>query len=503
MCAMVDTAEKTSLAFESIDKSFPGVQALRDISFSVGEGSARALIGENGAGKSTLLKILSGVYTPDSGTIRFHGEPRFFHTTLDAIKTGIAVIYQELHLVPEMSVAENLLLGHLPGRFGIVNKKRLREIALRELRSLGEDMSPSVKVGSLPIAQRQMIEIAKALMRDAQVIAFDEPTSSLTDREVQNLFSVITDLKKRGRIIIYVSHRLNEIFEICDSVTVFRDGKIVETCEDITGVDHDYLVNRMVGRPITDIYNYTPRTHGTPALEVEGLMGPGLAEPANLTVARGEILGIFGLVGAGRTELLKLIYGAERSQSGTVKMYGKEVAIKRTKDAIKSGLVFSPEDRKQEGIIPLGSVCENINLSVRRTKSGFGIIHEKWERENAGKYVKKLNIKTPSLNQVLGNLSGGNQQKVILARWLSEQIRVMLLDEPTRGIDVGAKSEIYTIITQLASEGIGIVVVSSELLEILGISDRIIVMRQGRLMSSVNRKEATEEKIIKLALPVV
>ena len=500
---MVYTAKKASIAFENIGKSFPGVHALKDISFSVREGSVRALIGENGAGKSTLLKILSGVYTQDSGTVRVHGRPMFFHNTLDAIRTGIAVIYQELHLVPEMSVAENLLLGHLPARFGIVNRKKLHETALGELRSLGEDISPSAKVGSLSIAQRQMMEIAKALMREAQVIAFDEPTSSLTDREVHKLFSVIKDLKKRGRIIIYVSHRLNEIFEICDSVTVFRDGKVVETCEDISEVDHDYLVNRMVGRSIADIYNYSPRPHGAPALEVDGLMGPGLAEPVNLSVGSGEILGIFGLVGAGRTEFLKLIYGANKPRSGKVAIHGKEIAIKSTGDAIRNGLVFSPEDRKQEGIIPLGSVCENINLSVRRTKSGFGIINKKWERKNAWKFIRKLNIKTPSLNQVLKNLSGGNQQKVILARWLSENIKVMLLDEPTRGIDVGVKSEIYAIISQLASEGIGIIVVSSELSEILGISDRIIVMRQGRLMSSLNREEATEEKIIKLALPVV
>ena len=491
------------LEFDSIHKSFPGVQALKNVSFNVDEGSVHALIGENGAGKSTLLKILSGVYKPDSGTVRFNGKSESFQNTFDAIKAGIAVIYQELHLVPEMNVAENLLIGNLPNRFGLINKKELREIVLRELSFLGEDINPTAKVGSLPIAQRQMIEVAKALMRDAKVIAFDEPTSSLADREVKKLFSIIQGLKNRGRVIIYVSHRLNEIFEICDSVTVFRDGKVIETCDNISMVNHDYLVSRMVGRSISDIYNYSTRPFGDTALEINGLMGRGLSEPANLTISRGEIAGIFGLVGAGRTELLKLIYGAEKKQSGTVKIHGKKARINSTSSAINNGLVFMPEDRKKEGIIPLGSVSENINISVRRILSRFGIINNKWESNNAEKLVKKLDIKTPSIYQIVKNLSGGNQQKVILARWLSGKVKVMLLDEPTRGIDVGAKSEIYTLISQLASEGIGIIVVSSELSEILGISDRVIVMRQGKIISSLKREEATEEKVLKLALPVV
>ena len=491
------------LAFENITKSFPGVRALNDVSLSVDGGSVHALIGENGAGKSTLLKILSGVYNPDSGAVCLQGKPQSFHNTHEAIKAGIAVIYQDLHLVPEMSVAENLLLGHLPNRFGWVNKKELRKTALRVLASLGEDINPAVKVGSLPIAQRQMIEIAKALMRDAKVIAFDEPTSSLTDREVNKLFSVIKDLRDRGRVVLYVSHRLNEIFDLCDSVTVFRDGNVIETCDDVSQINHDYLVKRMVGRSITDIYNYKPRPHGAPAIEVEELMGSGLSEPAHLAVSQGEIVGIFGLVGAGRTELLKLIYGSEKPLSGSIKIHGKEVTINETASAIANGLVFIPEDRKKEGIIPLGSVNENINISARRNMCRFGIINNAVDHKNAEHFIHKLNIKTPSLNQLMLNLSGGNQQKVLLARWLSEKVKVMLLDEPTRGIDVGAKSEIYATISQLASEGIGIIFVSSELPEILGISDRIIVMRQGRIVSVIKREEAAEETIIKHALPVV
>lgn len=491
------------LEFNTISKSFPGVIALDTISLSVQEGSIHGIVGENGAGKSTLLKILSGVYAPGSGSIHMNGIPQSFHTEKDAIRAGIAVIYQELHLAPELSVSENLLMGNVPNRFGVVNRKELRNSAAKALESLGEDIHPSVKTGSLPIAKRQMIEIAKALIRNAKVIAFDEPTSSFTDREVKKLFDIIRDLKNRGHVILYVSHRLNEIFELCDTVTILRDGVIVETCENMTEINHDHLVRSMVGRPIEDIYHYTTRRHGSPALEIEGLTCPGIPEKLNLSVSQGEIVGLFGLVGAGRTELLKTVYGAEKPLSGTIRIHGKEVAIKGTASAIGHGLVYCPEDRKNEGVIAALSVKDNINLSVRRTLSHYGIIDKKGEKANAQKFIEKLSIKTPSPNQLMGNLSGGNQQKVILARWLSEKVKVMLLDEPTRGIDIGAKSEIYALISQLASDGIGIIAVSSELTEILGISDRIIVMREGKITASLRREEATEETVLRHALPVV
>lgn len=490
------------LQFESISKRFPGVQALDDISFAVGEGKVHALIGENGAGKSTLLKILSGAYIPDSGIIRLGGKPRTFHSTIDAINAGVAVIYQELHLVPEMTVAENLLLGHMPNRLGWLNTRELRLEAQKQLDALEEDIDLSARVGSLSIAQRQMVEIAKALARDAKVIAFDEPTSSLSDREVKKLFSTIAELKRRGRVIIYVSHRLQEIFEICDSVTVFRDGKVVETFSDMSQINQNILVNRMVGRSIKDIYNYSSRPAKGPALEIQGLEGPGLSEPVNLTVAQGEIVGLFGLVGAGRTELLKLVFGATKPRAGKIKVMGREIAINSPSQAIRNGLAFCPEDRKNEGIIAVRSVMENINISVRRNLARFGVINEKKEHENARRFVAKLNIKTPSLYKIIKDLSGGNQQKVVLARWLSEKVKVMLLDEPTRGIDVGAKSEIYSVISQLASEGLGVLVVSSDLPEVLGIADRIVVMREGKVVASLNRDEATEERVLKLALPV-
>jgi L-arabinose transport system ATP-binding protein len=495
--------DKAFLQFEAISKHFPGVQALQDISFGVQAGSIHGLIGENGAGKSTLLKILSGVHQADAGTIHLQQTPRSFQSPVEAIQAGIAIIYQELHLVPEMSVAENLLLGHLPNQWGVVQRKALRQDALDILRTLDEHIDPFARLSSLPIAQRQMIEIAKALVRDARVIAFDEPTSSLSNKEVHKLFAIIKELKAQGRVVIYVSHRMQEVFEICDSVTVFRDGKHIQTFEAMTGVTIDMLVNRMVGRSITDIFHYTPRKHGQVAIEVEDLMGPGLTNPVSLSVREGEIVGLFGLVGAGRTELLKLMYGAVTPTSGAVKVYGKALKKHEPAHSIKRGLMFCPEDRKKEGIIPIRSVMENINLSVRRHLTTWGVINERKERANVEQFIKRLDIKTPSIHQLIKNLSGGNQQKVILARWLSENLKVILFDEPTRGIDVGSKSEIYAVITELASRGFGVLVVSSELPEVLGISDRILVMRQGRLEASLWRDEANEENVLKLALPIV
>jgi L-arabinose transport system ATP-binding protein len=490
------------LQFAGISKSFPGVQALADVSFGVADGRVHALIGENGAGKSTLLKILSGAYTPTTGTVRLGGTDRVFHSAAEAIAAGVAVIYQELHLVPEMTVAENLYLGHLPDRFGIVDKKKLRTDALRQLEVLGEDLDPNTKVGRLPIAQRQMVEIAKALTRGGKVIAFDEPTSSLSSREVQKLFAVIRELKAKGHVILYVSHRLEELFEICDEVTVLRDGTRVETFDSLEGVTRDVLVNRMVGRDLRNVYNYARRPHGAPALEVAGLLGPGVAEPATLAVAQGEILGLFGLVGAGRTELMRLIFGAVPKTAGAVKVLGRPVRLRSPRDAIRAGVMLCPEDRKKEGVIPIRSVQENLNLSARRTHSHLGFfIDEPWERRNAATQVGKLAIRTPSLQQLVLHLSGGNQQKVILARWLSEELKVILLDEPTRGIDVGARSELYSIIYALADQGLGVVVVSSDLPEVLGVADRILVMRNGRIAGTLTHEEATDEQALRLALP--
>lgn len=491
------------LRFEGIGKTFPGVRALDEVSFGVREGSVRALIGENGAGKSTLLKILSGVHGPTDGCVFIDGYPQRFTRAADALAAGIAVIYQELQLVGEMSVEENLYLGHLPARFGLVDRKALRRRAREQLDGMGEAIDPSAKVGQLPIAQRQMVEIAKALTRGAKIIAFDEPTSSLSDREVRKLFEIIRHLRDRGHAILYVSHRMDEIFDVCDSVTVFRDGRHVETFETMEGVTHDVLVNRMVGRDIKDIYGYQPHRPGEVALEVRDVTGPGLPQPASFRVARGEILGVFGLVGAGRSELMRLVFGATRMTSGSIRVHDQPVDVRRPADAIRAGIMLCPEDRKRDGIIPVRSVLENLNLSTRASHAHMGfVINESWERANAWEQVKRLDIKTPSLGQLAMHLSGGNQQKLIVARWLSGRIRVMLFDEPTRGIDVGTKSEIYSIIYDLARQGIGVVMVTSDLPEVLGVADRILVMRQGRIAASLDRGQADPEKILTLALPV-
>jgi L-arabinose transport system ATP-binding protein len=396
-----------------------------------------------------------------------------------------------------------MFIGHLPSAGGWVDKGKLYTDTARQLAVLGEDINPRRKVGSLPIAQRQMVEIGKALSRDARVIAFDEPTSSLSSREVDKLFAIIRRLREQAKVILYVSHRLEEIYQICDAATVFRDGRHVQTFESLAGVTADTLVSKMVGRSIQDIFRYTPRPHGGSALQVTNLSGPGLKAPASFNVARGEVLGFFGLVGAGRTELLKLIYGDTRATGGEVSVGGESVRIRSPRDEIRAGVVLCPEDRKKEGIIPIRSVMENLNLSGRRHFSPMGfVINSRAERENAAKHVQKLAVRTPSLKQLIMNLSGGNQQKVILARWLSEDVKVILLDEPTRGIDVGAKSEIYGIIYALAERGVGVVVVSSELPEVLGICDRIMVMRQGKIVAELPRAEATSERVLQRALPV-
>ena len=497
------TAAQPYLVFDAITKTYPGVKALRGVSFGVEEGTVHALMGENGAGKSTLLKTLSGAHQPTTGCLRIGGREHVFPSTSAAMAAGVAVIYQELHLVPEMTVAENIYLGHLPQRGGIVDRARLNELAATQLRRLGEDIDPATKLARLPIGQRQMVEIAKALSRGAKVIAFDEPTSSLSAREIEKLFAVIRDLRREGCAILYVTHRMEEVFRLCDACTVLRDGAHVRTHPSLKAITPDVLVKDMVGRDIADVYGYQTRPHGAVALEVSGLAGPGVKSPASFSVARGEILGLFGLVGAGRTELLKLLFGATPASAGSIRIHGQPVVVRRPADAIRAGLVYCTEDRKKEGIVPIRSVMENCNLSARRHHVRLGgIIDERWERSNARQQTTAMAVKTPSIEQLIKNLSGGNQQKVILGRWLSEDVKVLMLDEPTRGIDVGAKSEIYKLMFKLAAEGMAVLVVSSDLPEVLGLADRVLVMRQGRLSAEFSRAEAAPERILAAALPV-
>jgi L-arabinose transport system ATP-binding protein len=491
-----------SLRFNGIGKEFPGVKALAQISFEAKPGSVHALMGENGAGKSTLLKILGGFYTPNSGHLQIGDQALSFKSAGDSIAHRVAVIHQELQLVPEMSVAENLLLGHMPSRFGVVNRGAMVRRARELLKGLADEIDPQARLGDLSLGQRQLVEIAKAMSRNAHVIAFDEPTSSLSAREIERLMVIIARLRDEGRVILYVSHRMEEVFKICDAVTVFKDGRYVCTFEDMQQLSVDQLVNCMVGRNIEDIYNYRPREHGEVALRVQGLLGHGVVEPVNFNVRRGEILGLFGLVGAGRTELLRLLAGLAKKDAGQLLLEGQDVHLDSPRDAIAAGVLLCPEDRKKEGIVPLASVAENINISARSHHAKVaGLINNSWERSNAQKQIAALNIRTPSANQPIMFLSGGNQQKAILGRWLSMPMKVLLLDEPTRGIDVGAKAEIYQIIHNLAEQGIAVIVVSSDLMEVMGISDRILVMSEGAITGELRRDEADEARLLQLALP--
>ena len=498
--AQAGTAQ--ALSFKGIGKQFPGVRALADISFTAHPGQVHALMGENGAGKSTLLKILGGAYTPSEGEL-WLGEHRLtFRNAADSLASGIAVIHQELHLVPEMSVAENLLLGHFPSRLGIVNRRAMHLRAQELLKGLAEEIHPQTRLGDLSLGQRQLVEIAKALSHDARVIAFDEPTSSLSAREIDRLMEIIGQLRDEGRVVLYVSHRMEEIFRICDAVTVFKDGRYVQTFQDMAQLTHDKLVTCMVGRDIQDIYNYRERPHGDVALAVSGLLGPGLRSPVSFSASKGEVLGFFGLVGAGRTELLRLLSGLNPASAGEVTLEGQRLTLNTPRDAIAAGILLCPEDRKKEGIVPLASVGENINIGARPRHSRLGcLLRGRWERDNAERQIRALNVKTPSADQAIMYLSGGNQQKAILGRWLSLPMKVLLLDEPTRGIDVGAKSEIYDIIHNLAAKGVVVIVVSSDLMEVIGISDRVIVMCEGALTGELPRARANESSLLHLALP--
>lgn len=489
------------LEFCNISKHFPGVKALNNISFRANAGSIHALMGENGAGKSTLLKTLSGMHQPTEGHLALNGSPLALNTTTDALNNGIAIIYQELNLVPELSVAENIYLGQIPTKNGRVDTATLNRQAREQLQRLGEDFDPARPLKEFSIGQWQMVEIAKALSRDAHIIAFDEPTSSLSQREIQNLFKVIRELRDDGKIILYVSHRMEEIFDLCDAITIFKDGTHVNTFDDLTQLTPHRLVELMVGREISDIYNYRPRELGHSGLRLHNMMGPGLTSPVSLDIRQGEILGLFGLVGAGRTELTRLIFGAEKRTSGELYLHGVPITIRQPSDAIKAGITLCPEDRKADGIVPIMSVAENTNMSARPWHLKLGsLIDFHWEEKNATYQRQALNVKASSLEQPIGKLSGGNQQKVILGRWLSTNMSVILLDEPTRGIDVGAKSEIYELIFKLAESGVTVLVVSSDLPEVLGISDRLLVMKEGAISGELSRHEFNEQTALQLAM---
>ncbi|MFC0266895.1 L-arabinose ABC transporter ATP-binding protein AraG [Kushneria aurantia] len=491
------------LVVEGVTVEFPGVRALDNVSFSARAGGVHALMGENGAGKSTLLKVLSGVNRVSAGALHIDGERCVFANAREALARGIAIIYQELTLSPNLSVAENLLLGQLPERHGFVDRRRLREKALAVLEDLGEgSINPATKVRELSIGQQQMIEIGRALLRNARIIAFDEPTSSLSVQETRQLKRIVARLRDEGRVVLYVTHRMEEVFEMCDAVTVFRDGKHISTHESLEDVTHDTLVSEMVGRDIEDIYGYRTREQGNVLMRLEGINGPGVSAPVSFEVRRGEVLGLFGLVGAGRSELMRMVCGVETPREGQLHFDGRACRFATPGQAIRAGIAMCPEDRKSQGIFPVASVADNLNISCRRFFKRFGWLRDpKRESANARHYIDKLSIRTPGPRTRIGTLSGGNQQKVILSRWLAEKIELFVMDEPTRGIDVGARREIYALLYDLAERGKGVVVISSDLAEVSAICDRIGVMRDGELVDIVPRDEATPERLLGLALP--
>ena len=486
------------LQFDQVSKHFPGVIALGGVSFEAHAGAVHGLLGENGAGKSTLLKILGGQYRPDGGRLLLDGREVHFGSSSDAIAAGVAIIHQELQYVPELTVAENVLLGRMPTRFGLLDKPLAHKLVSERLAKIGVDIDPEARLIDLSIAQRQMVEICKAVMQDAQVIAFDEPTSSLSHRETEILFRLVRDLRAEGRTLIYISHRLEELYMLCDACTIFRDGRKVATHPVMADVPRDRLISDMVGRELSDIYDWRGRELGAERLTIKGM-----APDCDFSVRAGEVLGFFGLVGAGRSELMLQLYGADARPAGSAILDGAPVPKGGPSAAIAAGIVLCPEDRKEQGILATASVSENINISVRRLDllGGLFLRHKK-EAALADTFINRLRIKTPNRDQEIRLLSGGNQQKVILARWLAEPgLKVLILDEPTRGIDVGAKNDIYRIIYEVAERGCCVIVVSSELPEVLGISDRVAVMRDGRIVGVLARADADETSVLRLALP--
>jgi L-arabinose transport system ATP-binding protein len=490
-----------SVEFRNISKTFVNVRALKDVSFSANAGEVTAVIGENGAGKSTLLKILSGDIQPDEGSLLIDGEEKSFKSPQDAIASGISVIYQERQIMPFLTVAENIFLDELPvNKNRLIDFKKLYKDTQKILDEFNLPIKPTDRVRNLSVAYQQMVEIMKAYRRNSKIIAFDEPTSSLSDAGIEVLFNVIKKLKDEQKIILYVSHRLKEVFHISENVVVLKDGEYVTKVK-TSQTDEQSLIRYMIGRDLGDVYSKLKRDRniGEVLMEVKGLTNDKIKD-VSFKLHRGEILGFAGLVGAGRTETMKAIFGADSLDSGEILIEGKKVKIGNPMDAIKEGVGFCPEDRISEGIIRLRSVQENISIVILKELCRLGFVDFKKEERIIKEEVSTLNIKTPSLKTKIIELSGGNQQKVLLARWLISNPRILILDEPTRGIDVGAKAEIYRFITDLANEGLGIIFVSSELTEIIGLCDNVVVMCEGKITGFLDRKEASEEKILTLAM---
>lgn len=488
-----------ALEMRNITKTFPGVKALKNVDFSCYKGEVHALIGENGAGKSTLMKILAGAFTPNSGEILINGSQVSINNPQEAIKLGVAVIYQELNLIPYLSAIDNVLLGHEKrNKLGFINMKKNRAEAMKWLDSLGEDIIDDYNrpVYTLSIAQQQMVEIAKALSLNASIIVMDEPSATLTEKEMNSLFNIINKLKQKGVTIIYISHRLEELFKISDRVTVLRDGELIK-CVDTVSIDKAQLICLMIGRELDKSFPVRENCiQDSCLLEVRNLSDENLLRDINIKLRKGEVLGISGLVGSGRTELVRTIFGADPAKTGEIFIDGKKVAIKDPHSAVKHGIGLATEDRKSQGLFLDMSIKDNALISSMDKVSSYGFIDMKEELKTVLKCIDELNIKTSGYGKKVRELSGGNQQKVVLAKWLSTGSRILILDEPTRGIDVGAKYEIYCLMNDLVKRGIGIIMISSELPEIIGMSDRILVMHNGRITGEINDMDVTEERIM-------
>ncbi len=487
------------LQLSEIEKAFPGVKALDKASLNVYPGRVMALMGENGAGKSTLMKVLTGIYSKDAGSIRYQGSPAAFKGPRDSQQAGISIIHQELNLIPELTIAENIFLGReFTGAMGRIQWDKMYVEADKLLARLNVKHSSKTLLGDLSLGEQQMVEIAKALSFESKVIIMDEPTDALTDTETESLFSVINELRDQGCGIVYISHRLKEIFQICDDITVLRDGKFIGECK-VSDTDEDGLIEMMVGRKLDEQYPRIDVRHGETCLEVIGLTGSGVKD-VSFTLKRGEILGISGLMGAGRTELMKVIYGALPSERGVINLDHKTINPVSPQDGLANGIAYISEDRKGDGLVLGLSVKENMSLCALDKLTKGGRIQHNEEVIAVEDFIKLFNIKTPTRDQIIGNLSGGNQQKVAIAKGLMTKPKVLILDEPTRGVDVGAKKEIYQLINKFKADGMSIILVSSEMPEVLGMSDRILVMHEGRISGEFDAKDADQEKLLACAV---
>ena len=496
-------AQEPILEVRNISKSFPGVKALEDICLALKPGTVHVLCGENGAGKSTLMKIINGIYQADGGEIFVHGKKVDILSPIKAAELGISMIFQELNYTPEMTIEESLFIGRLPKkRFGLVDWKTIRQKTLELLKQENLPYDPETKLKDLSVSNLQMLEILKAISRDADILIMDEPTSSIAHKEVEILFEKIENLRKRGKGIVYISHKMDEIFRIADEISILRDGLIVET-RPKEQFDIDSVIALMVGRKLGKTYPKKDVPLGDTVLEVDGFSGPSGFHDIHFHVRAGEIVGFAGLVGSGRTEMVRALFGLDEHTSGTMKLHQKPVAISNVRESIKQGIVMLSEDRRRYGLVLARDVKENITLASLKKFFRGGRLHVKEERDAVERVCKRINVKTPSIDTLVSSLSGGNQQKIVLSKWMMHNPDLLLLDEPTRGIDVGAKLEIYKLMTDIVEEGKAIVVVSSEMPELIGMCDRIYVMAEGKISGELARKDFSQDTIMRYAMNLV